>query len=422
MLDTHDRRARHRRHDARHAATSTSPTTPTRPSRASASRRRCSSSSMAWTEPQPFGWQGRYYEYRSISIWPRPVQKPHPPIYMSGSSPELAEFAAPPKRCSAWPSPSPRCRAAEAAQRYREQAARRLAAAADDCSIGWLSTSPTATRRRATTLPTAPAAAARQPGESQPPARGRDVDHRLLRRRCARPAQPCARRLRARPAHRGRPAPDRQPGFGREADRTHRRSAQSRCRSMSSRLFELGERTLKSIRLFGEKVLPRTAISEPRRHCAAARCTFECCRRASAGQQRHYCVRLRERSDASMLRQAHCMFRTSSTGLPSISRACTSRSSAALSRRHLNPCSSDRLRRPPKRHLGRDRYPGSEGITAAPTVPSNELTDGKHKPPAQRGSLYSSPIRPNPAQILHPSLCGRIGVLVTSVVRNAFSP
>jgi len=48
----------------------------------------------AWTEPQPFGWQGRYYEYRAISIWPRPVQQPHPPIYMSGSSPESGELAA----------------------------------------------------------------------------------------------------------------------------------------------------------------------------------------------------------------------------------------------------------------------------------------------------------------------------------------
>jgi alkanesulfonate monooxygenase SsuD/methylene tetrahydromethanopterin reductase-like flavin-dependent oxidoreductase (luciferase family) len=48
----------------------------------------------AWTEPQPFGWLGRYYEYRSISIWPRPVQRPHPPIYMSGSSPESGELAA----------------------------------------------------------------------------------------------------------------------------------------------------------------------------------------------------------------------------------------------------------------------------------------------------------------------------------------
>ena len=48
----------------------------------------------AWTEPQPFGWQGRYFEYRDISIWPRPVQRPHPPIFMSGSSPESGEWAA----------------------------------------------------------------------------------------------------------------------------------------------------------------------------------------------------------------------------------------------------------------------------------------------------------------------------------------
>ena len=49
---------------------------------------------MAWTQTEPFGWQGRYYEYRTVSIWPRIVQKPHPKIYMSGSSPESAEFAA----------------------------------------------------------------------------------------------------------------------------------------------------------------------------------------------------------------------------------------------------------------------------------------------------------------------------------------
>jgi len=48
----------------------------------------------AWTEPQPFAWQGRYFKYRSICIWPRPVQQPHPPIYMSASSPESGEYAA----------------------------------------------------------------------------------------------------------------------------------------------------------------------------------------------------------------------------------------------------------------------------------------------------------------------------------------
>jgi alkanesulfonate monooxygenase SsuD/methylene tetrahydromethanopterin reductase-like flavin-dependent oxidoreductase (luciferase family) len=48
----------------------------------------------AWTEPQVFGWQGRYYEYRAIAIWPKPAQQPHPPIYISGSSPESSDLAA----------------------------------------------------------------------------------------------------------------------------------------------------------------------------------------------------------------------------------------------------------------------------------------------------------------------------------------
>ncbi len=49
---------------------------------------------MAWTEPEPFGWQGRYWQYKTVCIWPRPIQQPHPPLYMSGSSPESGEFAA----------------------------------------------------------------------------------------------------------------------------------------------------------------------------------------------------------------------------------------------------------------------------------------------------------------------------------------
>jgi len=49
---------------------------------------------MAWTEKQPFGWQGRYFQFRTISIWPRPVQGPHPPLFMSGSSMESGKFAA----------------------------------------------------------------------------------------------------------------------------------------------------------------------------------------------------------------------------------------------------------------------------------------------------------------------------------------
>jgi alkanesulfonate monooxygenase SsuD/methylene tetrahydromethanopterin reductase-like flavin-dependent oxidoreductase (luciferase family) len=47
----------------------------------------------AWTEPQPFGWQGRYFQYRTVSIWPR-LQEPRPPTYALGTSAEAGEFAA----------------------------------------------------------------------------------------------------------------------------------------------------------------------------------------------------------------------------------------------------------------------------------------------------------------------------------------
>src|SRR5882672_4670456 len=48
----------------------------------------------AWTEPQPFGWQGRYFQYRTVSVWPRPQQQPHPQTYALGLSREACDFAA----------------------------------------------------------------------------------------------------------------------------------------------------------------------------------------------------------------------------------------------------------------------------------------------------------------------------------------
>jgi alkanesulfonate monooxygenase SsuD/methylene tetrahydromethanopterin reductase-like flavin-dependent oxidoreductase (luciferase family) len=48
----------------------------------------------AWTASEPFRWEGRFYQYPSVSIWPRPLQQPHPPILMSASNEESAEFAA----------------------------------------------------------------------------------------------------------------------------------------------------------------------------------------------------------------------------------------------------------------------------------------------------------------------------------------
>ena len=48
----------------------------------------------ALTEPQPFSWEGRYYQYRTVSVWPAPVQKPLPPAIVSTRSEDTVHYAA----------------------------------------------------------------------------------------------------------------------------------------------------------------------------------------------------------------------------------------------------------------------------------------------------------------------------------------
>ena len=38
----------------------------------------------AWTTREPFVWNGRFNKQRYVNVWPRPVQKPHPPIWIPG--------------------------------------------------------------------------------------------------------------------------------------------------------------------------------------------------------------------------------------------------------------------------------------------------------------------------------------------------
>lgn len=53
----------------------------------------------AWTEPGPFEFEGDHYHFRYVNLWPRPVQKPHPPIWCpSQGSRETVLWAAHPKR------------------------------------------------------------------------------------------------------------------------------------------------------------------------------------------------------------------------------------------------------------------------------------------------------------------------------------
>ena len=48
-----------------------------------------------WTEPGPFRYEGKHYQYRAVNPWVVPMQKPHPDIWFPGSgSPESVIWAA----------------------------------------------------------------------------------------------------------------------------------------------------------------------------------------------------------------------------------------------------------------------------------------------------------------------------------------
>jgi alkanesulfonate monooxygenase SsuD/methylene tetrahydromethanopterin reductase-like flavin-dependent oxidoreductase (luciferase family) len=50
---------------------------------------------QAWREPGPTAFQGDFYTYRFLNVWPRPYQKPHPKIYLVGTgSLETIQLAA----------------------------------------------------------------------------------------------------------------------------------------------------------------------------------------------------------------------------------------------------------------------------------------------------------------------------------------
>lgn len=76
----------------------------------------------AWRCPRPFGWEGRHYQFRQVSIWPRPIQQPTPPLYVSGTSKESGAFAAR-QRVGLGLAFTNRPLASQAARFYRETAA-----------------------------------------------------------------------------------------------------------------------------------------------------------------------------------------------------------------------------------------------------------------------------------------------------------
>jgi alkanesulfonate monooxygenase SsuD/methylene tetrahydromethanopterin reductase-like flavin-dependent oxidoreductase (luciferase family) len=39
----------------------------------------------AWSAKEVFAWNGTHYQLGSVNLWPRPIQQPHPPIWIPGS-------------------------------------------------------------------------------------------------------------------------------------------------------------------------------------------------------------------------------------------------------------------------------------------------------------------------------------------------
>jgi len=49
----------------------------------------------AWTAKEPFIWNGKYFQLPCVNVWPQPMQKPRPPVWVPGTaSPSTWDFCA----------------------------------------------------------------------------------------------------------------------------------------------------------------------------------------------------------------------------------------------------------------------------------------------------------------------------------------
>ena len=39
----------------------------------------------AWSAKEVFAWNGKHYQLGMVNLWPRPIQQPHPPIWIPGA-------------------------------------------------------------------------------------------------------------------------------------------------------------------------------------------------------------------------------------------------------------------------------------------------------------------------------------------------
>ncbi len=94
---------------------------------------------QAWTRPGPFSFHGKYFNLEYVNPWPRPFQKPHPPIWCpSTGSSETIEWAAHPERKYVYlQNYSPVKSVAKFLNGYREVAQTKYGYEARSEQIGW---------------------------------------------------------------------------------------------------------------------------------------------------------------------------------------------------------------------------------------------------------------------------------------------
>jgi alkanesulfonate monooxygenase SsuD/methylene tetrahydromethanopterin reductase-like flavin-dependent oxidoreductase (luciferase family) len=94
---------------------------------------------QAWTRPGPFAFEGKHFHFEYVNVWPRPYQKPHPPIWCpSLGSTETIEWAAHPSRKYVYmQNYSPVASVVRYLNMYRETAQRMYGYTASSEQIGW---------------------------------------------------------------------------------------------------------------------------------------------------------------------------------------------------------------------------------------------------------------------------------------------
>ena len=92
----------------------------------------------AWTDEGPFRYHGRHFQFDYVNLWPKPIQRPHPPVWIpSQGSIETIEWAAAKERKYPYLQTfSPIAGAKKAYEAYRA-VAERHGYEADPSQLGW---------------------------------------------------------------------------------------------------------------------------------------------------------------------------------------------------------------------------------------------------------------------------------------------